>query len=84
MPDGLNPASAALWYGGLCDRQDVHLSVAARIRALRDHGRKNDYAVVLPHVDGPYSLAHADSQMQDRLRRPRRVSARPWRNMAAA
>ena len=62
MPDGLNPASAALWYGGLRDRQDVHLSAAARVRALRDHGRKNDYAVVLPHVDGPYSLAHADSQ----------------------
>ena len=33
------------------DRQDVDLSVAAQLRALRDHARKNDYMIVREYVD---------------------------------
>ena len=42
---------AALYARVSSDRQDVDLSVAAQLRALRDHARKNDYMIVREYVD---------------------------------
>ena len=42
---------AALYARVSSDRQDVDLSVAAQLRALRDHARKNNYMIVREHVD---------------------------------
>ena len=42
------------------DRQDVDLSVAAQLRALRDHARKNDYMIVREYVDEAESGRIAD------------------------
>ena len=42
---------AALYARVSSDRQDVDLSVAAQLRALRDHVQKNGYVVVREYVD---------------------------------
>ena len=42
---------AALYARVSSDRQDVDLSVAAQLRALRDHAQKNGYIVVREYVD---------------------------------
>ena len=41
----------ALYARVSSDRQDVDLSVAAQLRALRDYADKNDYKVVREYVD---------------------------------
>ena len=51
---------AALYARVSSDRQDVDLSVAAQLRALRDHSRKNDYMVVREFVDEAESGRIAD------------------------
>ena len=51
---------AALYARVSSDRQDVDLSVAAQLRALRDHARKNDYMVVREYVDEAESGRIAD------------------------
>ena len=51
---------AALYARVSSDRQDVDLSVAAQLRALRDHTRKNDYIVVREYVDEAESGRIAD------------------------
>ncbi len=45
------PTPVALYARVSSDRQDVDLSVAAQLRALRDHARKNDCVVVREFVD---------------------------------
>ena len=50
----------ALYARVSSDRQDVDLSVAAQLRALRDHARKNDYMVVREYVDEAESGRIAD------------------------
>ena len=42
------------------DRQDVDLSVAAQLRALRDYARKNDYIVAREYIDEAESGRIAD------------------------
>ncbi len=42
---------AALYARVSSDRQDVDLSVAAQLRALRDHAKKNNYLVVREYID---------------------------------
>ena len=42
------------------DRQDVDLSVAAQLRALRDYAEKNDYLVAREYVDEAESGRIAD------------------------
>ena len=42
---------AALYARVSSDRQDVDLSVAAQMRALRDYARKNGYLVAREYVD---------------------------------
>ena len=50
----------ALYARVSSDRQDVDLSVAAQLRALREHARKNDYIVVREYVDEAESGRIAD------------------------
>ena len=50
----------ALYARVSSDRQDVDLPVAAQLRALRDHARKNDYIVVREYVDEAESGRIAD------------------------
>ena len=50
----------ALYARVSSDRQDVDLSVAAQLRALRDHARKNNYMVVREFVDEAESGRIAD------------------------
>ena len=56
---GATPTKA-LYARVSSDRQDVNLSVAAQLRALRDHARKNDYMVVGEFVDEAESGRVAD------------------------
>ena len=51
---------AALYARVSSDRQDVDLSVAAQLRALRDHARKNGYLVAREYVDEAESGRIAD------------------------
>ncbi|MYC37407.1 MAG: recombinase family protein [Chloroflexi bacterium] len=50
----------ALYARVSSDRQDVDLSVAAQLRALRDHAAKNGYSVVREYVDEAESGRIAD------------------------
>ena len=50
----------ALYARVSSDRQDVDLSVAAQLRALRDYANKNDYSVVREYVDEAESGRVAD------------------------
>ena len=50
----------ALYARVSSDRQDVDLSVAAQLRALRDHAAKNGYMVVGEYVDEAESGRIAD------------------------
>ena len=52
--------SAALYAMVSSDRQDVDLSVAAQLRALRDHAHKNGYLVVREYIDEAESGRIAD------------------------
>ena len=51
---------AALYARVSSDRQDVDLSVAAQLRALRDHAAKNGYLVAREYVDEAESGRIAD------------------------
>ena len=50
----------ALYARVSSDRQDVDLSVAAQLRALRDYAEKNDYVVVREYIDEAESGRVAD------------------------
>ncbi len=51
MPDQTDPTPAALYARVSSERQDVDLSVAAQLRALRDYAEKNGYLVAREYVD---------------------------------
>ena len=51
---------AALFARVSSDRQDVDLSVAAQLRALRDYARSNGYSVAEEYVDEAESGRIAD------------------------
>ena len=54
------PTPVALYARVSSDRQDVDLSVAAQLRALREHADKNGYVVVREYVDEAESGRVAD------------------------
>ena len=60
MNDRLDLTPAALYARVSSDRQDVDLSIAAQLRALRDYAEKNDYLVVREYVDEAESGRIAD------------------------
>ena len=65
---------AALYARVSSDRQDVDLSISARLRALRDYARKNGYIVAREYVDEAESGRIADRpefrKMIDEAARP--------------
>ena len=64
----LGPTPAALYARVSSERQDVDLSVAAQLRALREHADKNGYVVVREFVDEAESGRVADRpQFQEML-----------------
>ena len=60
MSKNTDLAPVALYARVSSDRQDVDLSVAAQLRALRDHADKNGYLVVREFVDEAESGRIAD------------------------
>ncbi len=60
MTERQNPTTAAVYARVSSDRQDVDLSVAAQLRALRDYAQKNNYAIVRQYVDEAESGRVAD------------------------
>ena len=62
MNDRLDLTPAALYARVSSDRQDVDLSVAAQLRALRDYAEKNGYMVVRDYVDEAESGRVADQE----------------------
>ena len=54
------PTPAALYARVSSDRQDVDLSVAAQLRALRDYARDNGYTVAREYIDEAESGRIAD------------------------
>ncbi len=69
MKERLDLMPAALYARVSSERQDVDLSVAAQLRALRDYAERNGYLVVREYVDEAESGRIADrpqfSQMLD-------------------
>ena len=74
MNDRIDYTPVALYARVSSERQDVDLSVAAQLRALRDHAEKNGYMVVREYVDEAESGKVADrpqfSRMIDEAARP--------------
>ena len=60
MNDRLDRTPVALYARVSSDRQDVDLSIAAQLRALRDYAEKNDYLVCREYVDEAESGRIAD------------------------
>ena len=60
MNDRLDSIPAALYARVSSDRQDVDLSVAAQLRALRDYAEKNGYHVAREYIDEAESGRVAD------------------------
>ena len=60
MIERQDPTPAALYARVSSDRQDVDLSVAAQLRALRDYADKNGYLVAREYVDEAESGRIAD------------------------
>ena len=60
MKQHQGPKPAALYARVSSDRQDVDLSVAAQLRALRSYAEKNDYIVAREYVDEAESRRIAD------------------------
>ena len=60
MNDLQNSTPAALYARVSSDRQDVDLSVAAQLRALRDYAERNGYLVVREYIDEAESGRVAD------------------------
>ena len=68
MKDQGIPTPVALYARVSSDRQDVDLSIAAQLRALREHADRNGYLVVREYVDEAESGRVADRpQFQEML-----------------
>ena len=74
MNDLLDRTSAALYARVSSDKQDVELSVAAQLRALRDYAESNGYVVAREYIDEAESGRIADrpqfTKMLDDAGRP--------------
>ena len=67
MKDRFDMIPAALYARVSSDRQDVDLSVAAQLRALKDYAEKNGYLVVREYVDEAESGRIADRPQFQRM-----------------
>ena len=74
MNDRLDLTPVALYARVSSDRQDVDLSIAAQLRALRDYAEKHDYLVAREYVDEAESGRIADrpqfTKMLDEAAKP--------------
>ena len=74
MNDRLDMIPVALYARVSSDRQDVDLSIAAQLRALRDYAEKNGYLVAREYVDEAESGRIADrpqfTKMLDEASKP--------------
>ena len=74
MKEHKDPIPVALYARVSSDRQDVDLSVATQLRALRDHAGKNGYIVAREYIDQAESGRVADRpqfrRMLDEARKP--------------
>ena len=74
MSERQDPTPAALYARVSSDRQDVDLSVASQLRALRDYADKNGYLIAREYVDEAPSGRVADRpefrKMIDEASRP--------------
>ena len=75
MTELSEPRPAALYARVSSDRQDVDLSVAGQLRALRDYAEKNSYVVVREYVDQAQSGRDSDrpefNKMIDEAKSPK-------------
>ena len=75
MTEGSDLRPAALYARVSSDRQDVDLSVAGQLRALRDYAEKNSYVVVREYVDQAESGRDSDrpefNKMIDEAKSPK-------------
>ena len=71
------PTPAALYARVSSDRQDVDLSVAAQLRALRDYAKNNGYSIAREYVDEAESGKRKVESQQNRHGRPIRGPAHP-------
>ena len=71
----------ALYARVSSDRQDVDLSVAAQLRALRDHAKKNNYLVVREYVDEAESGRIANRPQFSRMIEEARKSKAPFKEI---
>ena len=60
MTDRQHPTPAAVYARVSSDRQDVDLSVAAQLRALREYAERNGFIIVRQYVDEAESGRVAD------------------------
>ena len=67
MTDRLDLTPVALYARVSSDRQDVDLSVAAQLRALRDYAEKNEYLIAREYVDEAESGRIADRPQFQRM-----------------
>ncbi|MYC36729.1 MAG: recombinase family protein [Chloroflexi bacterium] len=67
MKERLDLVPAALYARVSSERQDVDLSVAAQLRALRDYAERNGYLVVREYVDEAESGRIADRPQFSRM-----------------
>ena len=67
MDDRLDYTPVALYARVSSDRQDVDLSVAAQLRALRDYAQKNGYLIAREYVDEAESGRIADRPQFQRM-----------------
>ena len=81
MNQQTNPTPAALYARVSSDRQDVDLSVAAQLRALRDYAEKNGYTVAREYVDEAESVRIADRPQFRRMLDEASLSDSPFQEI---
>ena len=79
MDKDLTPV--ALYARVSSDRQDVDLSVAAQLRALRDHSEKNGYLVVREYIDEAESGRSTDRPQFNKMIREAAQPDTPFREI---
>ena len=81
MSERREPTPVALYARVSSDRQDVDLSVAAQLRALRDYADKNGYVVVREYVDEAKSGRIDDRPEFNRMIDEARLPEAPFREV---
>ena len=81
MSERLELKPVALYARVSSDRQDVDLSVAAQLRALRDYAGKNSYVVVREYVDEAKSGLIDDRPEFNRMIDEARLPEAPFREV---